>query len=203
MARSAGASVPELRKRNRLGAAALLVVTGTLTVLTACSSDESTSSAPKASPTPSVSQPSKPVNPAETAKREALDAYARYWDELQLSYAKASTEGTDITKYAAGVALVQAEQDAKEMQKVGQVMTGSVRVGSPTVTRLDADREVPNAKISSCLDISRWDVVDRKTKKKAVMPSGRLTKYVIVGTIERWPDGWKVIKDEPQEGKPC
>ncbi|WP_327249886.1 hypothetical protein [Streptomyces sp. NBC_01320] len=193
-----------LRDRNHIRSAALLFAACALTAVSACSSgDSSTSKAPKETPTPAARQSSKPADPTDTAKNEAIDTYKQYWHEMQRSYAQASTDGTDLSKYAAGVALVRVEQDTKDLKKASQVFTGNVTVGSPTVTRLDTDRKVPNATISSCLDVSNWDLLDQKTKKKAVMPTDRLTKYVNISTIERWPDGWKVIKDEPQAGKPC
>ncbi|MFI5808771.1 hypothetical protein [Streptomyces sp. NPDC051561] len=52
--------------------------------------------------------------------------------------------------------------------------------------------------LSSCLDISRWQVVDSTTRKPAILPKERLTKFVVVSTLERWSAGWKVIRDEPQ-----
>ncbi|MFE4873487.1 hypothetical protein [Streptomyces sp. NPDC056682] len=159
------------------------------------------------SPTPSASTPtavpSKAAqDPAEAAKNEAIGTYQSYWQEMQRAYAKASVDGTDIKKYAAAAALRQAEVDTQRMHKEGQVVTGQVAVGSPTVTQVDPAKKVPNATVSSCLDISKWKVVEGATGKPVSLPADRRLKYVIVGTIEKWPDGWKVIKDEPQD-KPC
>ncbi|WP_331736098.1 hypothetical protein [Streptomyces sp. NBC_00057] len=171
---------------------------------TGCSSGKADD--PKEAPSASASEkqtPSTPVDATETSKNEVIATYKKYWQEMERSYAHSSTEGTDLNKYAAGVALVRVQQDTKDMKKAGQVFTGGVTVGSPTVTRLDDTRKVPSATVSSCLDVSRWTVVDEKTKKPAPMPSNRLTKYVNISTVERWPDGWKVIKDEPQAAKPC
>ncbi|MFD9540867.1 secreted protein/lipoprotein [Streptomyces sp. NPDC060022] len=122
---------------------------------------------------------------------------------MERSYAQGSTAGTDIKRYAAGVKLVRVQDETSDMRKDGQRLIGSVTAGDPTVSGLDIERKVPSATITSCLDVSRWDVVDAKTRKKLPLPSGRLTKFVNVSTLERWPDGWKVIEDDPQEGKPC
>ncbi|MFD9630313.1 secreted protein/lipoprotein [Streptomyces violascens] len=135
-------------------------------------------------------------------KTAAVDTYTSYWQQMQRAYAKASVDGTDIKKYAAAAALRQAEVDTQRMHKEGQVVTGQVVVGSPTVTQVDSAKKVPSATVSSCLDISQWKVVEGGTGKPVSLPTDRRLKYVIIGTIEKWPDGWKVIKDEPQD-KPC
>ncbi|WP_240509382.1 secreted protein/lipoprotein [Streptomyces agglomeratus] len=149
-----------------------------------------------------MSQPPKPTNPRETAKKEVISTYKAYWQEMEKLYADRSGKDAELKKYAAALALIRAEADARRAHDENLIHTGQVTVGTPTVTKLDIDRKVPNATISSCLDISHWDVVDTGTKKPVSLPSNRLTKYVIVSTVERWPEGWRVIKDEPQD-KPC
>ncbi|MEU9062427.1 hypothetical protein AB0D13_27060 [Streptomyces sp. NPDC048430] len=184
---------------------ALLLAACTMAGIPACSSDDSTTTSKKSS-TPPASEPSQAkssADPTEKAKAEVLDIYAKYWRQMERSYGQASTSGTDIKQYAAGVALVQVQQGTADMKSDGQLLTGSVKVGSPTVTQIDIDGKAPSATISSCLDVSHWDIVDAKTKKQLPLPSERLTQYVNVSTLERWPDGWKVIEDDPQEGKPC
>ncbi|MEV6653931.1 hypothetical protein [Streptomyces sp. NPDC051219] len=173
-----------------------------LTAVSACSSDDS-ANAPKASQTVSASEQSKPADPTETAKADAIDTYMRYWQEMEHVYATAKVEGTDIKKYAAGPALSRTDVDTKRMHQSGRLFTGGVTVGNPTVTKTELGRKVPNVTISSCLDVSRWKVIDRATKKPVALPTKRLTKYVTVSTVERWSDGWKVIKDEPQTGQAC
>jgi hypothetical protein len=121
---------------------------------------------------------------------------------MERAYATGSTKGTELSKYAAGLALSVANKDVTDQRKAGQMAIGDVTVRDSVVTAIDLERKVPNATLSSCLDISKWEVVDRETKKKAELPEGRLTKFVIATTLERWPEGWRVIKDEPQE-KAC
>lgn len=202
MALSARSGRALLRERNGTRPAALLFVACALTAATACSSDDSGGNDPKASPTPSATQPTKPADPSETAKNEAISAYKAYWQEMQKLYADSTGKKANLKQYAASAALTNAEADAKSTHNRKLIHTGEVTVGNPTVTKLDINRKVPNATLSSCLDISRWQVVNTSTKKLASLPPNRLTKYVVVSTVERWPDGWKVIKDEPQ-GKAC
>jgi hypothetical protein len=181
-------------------AAASVALSAVLT-LSACSSDSDgkapveTSSAPV--PTPTVS-----VDPAEAAKREAIATYQGYWREMEKLYADQSGAGADLKKYAALAALKNATADAKRTHDRGLVNIGDVRVTDADVTEYNAKGKIPNATVSSCLDISRWRTVDADTEKPATLPSNRLTKYMIVSTLEKWPEGWRVIRDDPQ-GKPC
>ncbi|WP_327425648.1 hypothetical protein OG612_42840 (plasmid) [Streptomyces sp. NBC_01527] len=87
------------------------------------------------------------------------------------------------------------------MAKARHLAVGKVAVGSPTATQLDASWQIPNVKLSSCLDVSHWDVINRDTRNGCAAHK-RLTKYVVVSVVEKWSDGWKVIKDQPQE-KAC
>ncbi|MEV7304340.1 hypothetical protein [Streptomyces clavifer] len=204
MTRTGRRSSSNLRKRNHLRSATLLLAACTLTAAAGCSSEPDTDKKPaKSASAAPTSEPSKPADPSETAETEVLDTYAKFWNEMERSYAHGSTAGTDIKLHAAGVALVRAQDGSAGMKKDGQLMTGGVAVSSPTVTKLDIERKVPSATIASCLDVSHWDVVDAGTKKKLPLPSDRLTKYVNISVLERWPSGWKVIENDPQEGKPC
>lgn len=189
-----------LRDRNRVRSAALFFVAGALVAASACTSDgnDSPDKDPKGSPSTS-SQPTKPADPTEAAKADAIVTYRQYWQQMELLYEDSTGKGGDLKRYAASAALKNAEADAKRAHGRNRIHIGEVNVGNTTVTKLDLNREIPNATLSSCLDISRWQVVDTTTKKPVTLPSNRLTKYVIVTTVERWPEGWKVIKDEPQE----
>ncbi|MEV4975996.1 secreted protein/lipoprotein [Streptomyces scopuliridis] len=121
---------------------------------------------------------------------------------MEKLYADPNGKNTDLQKYAASAALKNAEADAKRAHDGKRVYKGEVTVVNPTVTSLNIDRKIPNAAISSCLDISRWEVTHADTGKPVELPASRLTKYLIVSTVERYPDGWRVIRDEPQ-GKSC
>ncbi|MER6610795.1 hypothetical protein ABT282_34095 [Streptomyces sp. NPDC000927] len=183
-------------------ATALLLAACTLA--SACTSTDSrTDEAPKKTPT-AVAKPSSqaPADPTETAKAEAVETYRQYWQAMERLYADPSGKDTSVKQYAAAAALLNAEKDAKSAHSRKLIHTGEVSVLNPTVTSYDIDRKIPNVAISSCLDISRWQVVHAESKEPAALPTTRLTKYVIVSTVERWPEGWRVIRDEPQ-GKQC
>ncbi|WP_329600204.1 hypothetical protein OIE43_44505 [Streptomyces pseudovenezuelae] len=171
--------------------------------LTACSSSDGKDGA--ADESPSVAQSptsSAPADPKVTAETEAIAAYGAYWQEMEKLYADPSGESAHLDQYAASAALKNAEADAKRAHDRGRIYTGSVALTDQTVTKVDASGRIPNATVSSCLDISKWRRVDAKTKKPVSLPANRLTKYLIVSTVEKYPGGWRVTRDEPQ-GKSC
>ncbi|MEW1892270.1 hypothetical protein [Streptomyces sp. NPDC085659] len=203
MARQNRAGKAALRKRNRACAGTLMAAACMVATAAGCSSDKSSDPKAASSPTATAKKPTaKPADPAETAKVEAIGTYEQYWEEMQHLYADSRNNFAGLSKYAAGPALEGAKADAKGMHDKGNLITGTVVVGRPTVTAIDVNRKIPNAVISSCLDITQWKVVKATTKKAVPLPSERLAKYLVVSTVEHWPEGWRVIKDEPQ-GKPC
>ncbi|WP_369383261.1 hypothetical protein [Streptomyces sp. cg36] len=142
------------------------------------------------------------TGPKETAKKEAIAAYQAYWREMEKLYGDPTGKSAHLDQYAASAALKNAEADAKSTHARGLINTGDVAVNDLTVTTVDPSGKVANATISSCLDISRWQTVDAKTKKPVSLPENRLMKYVIVSAVERYPEGWRVTRDDPQ-GKSC
>lgn len=192
-----------LRERNHLRSATLLLTACALTAVAACTSAHPQDEKPeKASPAASTSHSPKSADPTAVAETAAVSVYKQYWQEMERLYADSSGKNTHLKRYAAGVALVSAENDAKQMHDKGNLILGTVTVDSPTVTASDIGRKVPKVVVTSCLNVSKWQVVDSATKKPVPLPSTRLTKYVVVSTLEQWPEGWRVVKDEPQ-GKSC
>ncbi|MFM9812762.1 hypothetical protein ACKI16_30140 [Streptomyces scabiei] len=172
--------------------------------LTACSSsdgkkDEATDESPSVAQSP---QSSAPADPKETAKKEAVTAYGAYWQEMEKLYADPTGKSAHLDQYAASSALKNAEADAKRAHDRGRIYTGSVALTDQTVTKVNVSGKIPNATVSSCLDISKWRRVDAETKKPVSQPENRLTKYRILSTVEKYPEGWRVTRDEPQ-GKSC
>jgi hypothetical protein len=189
--------------RNRARTAALLFAAGTLAVTAGCSSGSGDSTAKDPSPSPSVSRtPTKSADPTEVAKSAAIGVYKAYWLEMEKRYADSTGKKGDLKKYAASTALLQANADAKSAHDRKLINVGHVTVGNPTATQANMNRQVPNVVISSCLDVSQWNVINTATKKPASLPAKRLTKYVIVATVERLPEGWRVTRNEPK-GQAC
>ncbi|MFI9248070.1 hypothetical protein ACIGXF_37170 [Streptomyces sp. NPDC053086] len=171
--------------------------------LTACSSSNGKHEA--ADESPSVAQSptsSAPADPKETAKKEAVAAYGAYWQEMEKLYADRTGKSAHLDQYAASAVLKNAEADAKRAHDRGRIYIGSVALTDQTVTKVDVSGKIPNATVSSCLDISKWRRVNAETKKPVSQPANRLTKYRILSIVEKYPEGWRVTRDEPQ-GKSC
>ncbi|WP_233415878.1 hypothetical protein [Streptomyces sp. N35] len=176
-----------------------------LAVVPACSGDSGETPDEGKTPTTSSSSPSPTPSPSadpqSTAEAEALETYEQYWDQMELRYADPEGKKGKLGDFAAAVALLNAEKDAESMHKRGTIITGHVTVRDPQV-KVDLGKKLPYATISSCLDISKWTVVDSKTKKPAELPKDRLLKYVVTAEVEKWPEGWRVITEEPK-GEAC
>ncbi|MGW7646925.1 secreted protein/lipoprotein [Streptomyces bobili] len=153
--------------------------------------------APTASPSTTVS-----ADPEAAVKATALAVYQEYWREMQAFYADRDGTTAGLKQYAASEALSVARNAGERAHARGRIYIGSVTVSQSRVTATDLDRQVPNVTLSSCLDVSRWQPVVADTRKPVALPANRLTKYLIATTLEKWPQGWRVVRDEPQ-GKKC
>ncbi|MDX3540850.1 hypothetical protein PV721_42535 [Streptomyces sp. MB09-01] len=155
---------------------------------------------------PSVSaSPSKSatLDPSEAAKAEALSAYKAYWTEVPKAFAVPAIEGTDLKRYAAAEALSKAEVTVANLTKNGRVMTGEPVVTNSTVTSAELEKKTPNVSVSSCLDVSNWKIIDKKTGQPAPVASSPVSKYVITSLLERWDGSWKVLKYDLHADQPC
>ncbi|MEH0433866.1 hypothetical protein QBB34_47745 [Streptomyces stelliscabiei] len=171
--------------------------------LAACSSSADQDKASDESPGVTQSPTAKATtDPKDTAKKEAIAAYSAYWQEMEKLYGAPSGKGIHLDQYAASAALKNAESDAKRAHDRGRIYIGGVTLTDQTVTTVDTSGKIPNVTVSSCLDISQWKTVDAKTKKPVSLPENRLTRYLIVSVVEKYPEGWRVTRDEPQ-GKSC
>ncbi|OQR63423.1 secreted protein/lipoprotein [Streptomyces maremycinicus] len=121
---------------------------------------------------------------------------------MEKLYADPTGKSVKLDQYAASAALKNAQSDAKRAHDSGNVLIGGVTITKSNVTQTEISAKVPHVLLSSCLDISKWKTVDVKTKKPANLPGNRLLKYLIVSAVEKYPQGWRVTRDEPQ-GKSC
>ncbi|WP_369228805.1 hypothetical protein AB5J56_00275 [Streptomyces sp. R21] len=187
-----------VRFRNRtataLGLCAVLAVS-------ACSSSNdndgaaaATSRSAASTPAPSTSS----ADPQAVAKQQVLDAYQHYWDEKTAAYAKASMAGTDLKTYAKGNALGLAQSDLKNMETAGQATKGHPRI-TPHVSSLDLAKKVPLAKITDCVDVSTWKLINTKTNSEVELPKQRRTKYVSHVTAELWGKQWVILDVKPED----
>lgn len=183
-------------------ATVLLCLCAALT-LTACSSPDDSRNRVEESPTPTrPPETTTPADPQAAVKKAAISTYQAYWQEMEKLYADPTGKSAHLDRYAASAALKNAEADAKRAHDRGRIYTGGVGLTDQTVTKVNVSRKIPHAIVSSCLDISEWRRVDAKTKTPVSLPENRLTKYRILSTVEKYPEGWRVTRDEPQ-GKKC
>ncbi|MEV6734812.1 hypothetical protein [Streptomyces sp. NPDC051364] len=196
-----------LDQRGWNGSRAVPVFLAFCVVLTAACTSSGDSDSEKGKPaTPTVSAvPSKSasLDPAEVVKTEALTAYKAYWAELPKAFAIPAIEGTDLKRYAAFEALTKAQQGTANLKANGRVMTGQPVVSNSTVTAAELEKTTPNVTISSCLDVSNWKIVDKKSGAPAPAATSSVTKYVVTGHMERWDGSWKVLKEDLHADQPC
>lgn len=188
--------------RSRKPTTVLLSLCAALT-LTACGSSDDSRNRTEESPTPTrPPETTAPADPQAAVKQQVISTYQAYWQEMEKLYADPTGQSSRLDQFAASAALKNAKADAKRAHDRGRIYMGSVVLTNQSVTKADATGRVPNATVSSCLDISSWRTVDADTKEPVSLPSNRLTKYLIFSTVEKYPEGWRVTSDEPQ-GKPC
>jgi hypothetical protein len=126
-----------------------------------------------------------------------IAAYADSWDAQTEAYKRASSAGTDLKKYTTLRALADIESDLSAMRKAGQVTTGQPII-HPKVIKVTAG-EIPKATVSDCVDTTNWTLIDKASKKRVPLPTGRLTKYVTITSLEKWGTKWMVTKLTAQE----
>ncbi|MEU4498898.1 hypothetical protein AB0F96_37020 [Streptomyces sp. NPDC023998] len=167
--------------------------------LAACSSDsdkESDSTPMPSEPTATAS--TSAADPETTEKTAALAAYKSFWAEQTKAYAKASLDGTQLSRYASGVALADAKADVASLKEQGVVATGKPK-SNTVVTNIEVNRKVPRATLSDCLDISGWKRVKSDTGKELPIPPERLDRYVTVVKAEKWGKQWMILDVATQQ----
>ncbi|GAA0574524.1 hypothetical protein [Streptomyces mordarskii] len=197
-------ATPEYGSRTaRYGVTAIAV--GVALAVSSCGggdgkSDESEPKHPSksAASTPAPSGKQTSSDPQAADKEDLLAAYGHFWDEQTAAYAKASSDGTKLTRYATGDALARAESELMTMRKTGNVLTGAP-VSHSEVTGLDMDRKVPKGSIRDCLDVSKWKVKNRKTGEQLPAAKGRLERYVTDVKAEKWGKQWMILSVSPQK----
>ena len=170
--------------------------------LSACSDDGAGDNA-KTSATPSATASSNTPSPGPSSsdaveKAAVLDAYGRMWDEQVKAYAQGDSKGTELSQYAAALALSGTEGDLKDLRSKGIVTTGAP-THKAAVDSLEPDKKVPHAKLTDCLDSTDWKFIYRKSGKPVEMPKNRLVRYVTKIEAEKWGHQWKIVDVVPQQ----
>ncbi|WP_331763534.1 hypothetical protein [Streptomyces anthocyanicus] len=186
------------------GIAAASIALCAAMALTACGGGESADSpaSPSTNPsqssvTPSASA-SESEDPQAAQKRAVLQAYNRFWEEQVKAYSRGDATGTEVAKYAAAQALSATKQDLSELRSQGIVTTGEP-THATSVDKLQADKKVPYAKLTDCLDSTGWKFVYAESQKPVDMPTNRLVRYVTEVEAEKWGNQWKIVTVTPQQ----
>lgn len=169
------------------------LATGLLLSTAGCSDGEKDDPAPPSTSSSPSASASASSDPQAEAKKDIVTAYRKSWQAQVAAYAKASAKGTDLQKYTSLHALATIEQDLTNLRAADQVITGKPGL-SPEVTAVDLDKKIPEAKVTDCVDISDWRLVEEKSKKPVPLPSQRLIRYVSVAKLEKWGSGWVVTE---------
>lgn len=183
-----------VRTRNLFAASMLL---GATVVTAACdsaagdgqaSAQKSSSASPAPTPTPATSS----SDPESAEKAAVLAAYSHMWAEQMKAYAKADAAGTDLEKYATLDALGQFRNDLARMRQAGTVARGELGHSGTKVTSIDLKAKTPQASLSDCMDISKWQTYSVKKKQVLPLPSNQPLRYVATAKAERWNGQWLV-----------
>ena len=189
-----------------------LVVTA-LTVGSACSEPSTgpvpTPSAAESSPAPtSPSTPTPTASPTadaktERARREVLALVAKYY---KVDEAIASNPKVPLDRYyevAGGDYVLSLLQAAQLQRAKGYKVIGTVRLGPTKVQTLRRNEsgEYASATVTTCLDVSRVNVVDKRGK--SVVRPERADAYVETLSLKKKKYGWRVFDGKDKETARC
>ncbi|MEU6511008.1 hypothetical protein [Streptomyces sp. NPDC046942] len=185
-----------VRIRN-LGAASLAL--SAAFALSACGSSGGDGKA-SGKPSAPVSSPTATASADITAaeKEAVLKAYGSMWVEQVKAYKNADLQGTYLDAYAAGLALASVKTDLRDLKSKGIVATGepSHKVDVPDINLID---KTPKAKLTDCLDVSKWTLIYRTSGKPVATPANRLTRYMNKIEAEKWGKQWKILDVTPEQ----
>ncbi|MGW7067103.1 hypothetical protein ACWGII_18790 [Streptomyces sp. NPDC054855] len=151
-----------------------------------------------------MDQPTKSADPQAKEKKAVIEVYGRMWEEQVKAYAKGDHEGTDLKKYSTKEALGGVLGDLLSMKQAGTATKGTPTHSDIEVTAMNLDREVPTAQITDCLDISKWQTVNKKTGKVQPFPTEQELRYETTADAERWgKNRWMITKLTPHGDKVC
>lgn len=196
---------PAVHVRRRRKCCAALMATAAVMAATAGCSSEKPSAGPKPMPTSPVSaQPSATAAPSNAdplaaEKEAALDSYQNFVAERTEAYKTVDYKSTSLDKYSSGKAIQQVYGGVQSLRSAGNHMQGTFKT-SPEVTKITTSGQLPKATITSCVDVSKFLVIDKAGK--TVPHAGQLNQYITVTSLEKWPNGWMIVNERP-EGRTC
>ncbi|WP_406349374.1 hypothetical protein OHA44_37595 [Streptomyces sp. NBC_00144] len=131
-----------------------------------------------------------------------MAAYKGFWREQVKAYAKADIKGTSLKKYATLDALSRVEIDVERMKGAGTVSRGEP-THDAKVTALGLDKKIPDADLTDCLDISKWQTVKRASGEVVPFPKSQPARYITSVSAEKWGKQWLITKVTPNGDRSC
>ncbi|PNE43556.1 hypothetical protein AOB60_00410 [Streptomyces noursei] len=183
---------------------ALILVGCAAVALSACGSSSASPHHAASGPSHVISAmpTTAPHDPQAREKTAVLASYRALWAEQVKAYAKASDEGTELRKYATADALARAMGDLQRLKDGHKVVHGEPK-HDPTVTSMNLDKKIPEAKITDCLDVSGWKLMTNDGKPVPTA-QGVLKRYVATATAQKWGQRWMMTQLAPDPArKPC
>lgn len=141
-------------------------------------------------------------DPQSADKAKVLEVYRAMTEAEAEAYRTGTDKGTGLERYATLDALGQTRLDLARMKEAGTVVRGEVG-HDPKVTSLDLEAKTPTAKLSDCIDLSKYQTYDVRAKKVIPLPSEQPLRYTATATAERWDGRWMITKVNTQGGGTC
>ncbi|MBQ0887778.1 hypothetical protein KBZ94_23075 [Streptomyces sp. RM72] len=157
-----------------------------------------------ASAQPSAPGASTAASPDPEAADESkvLAVYRAMTEAEAEAYRTGTDKGTGLERYASLDALGQTRLDLARMKEAGTVVRGKIG-HDPEVTSLDLEAKTPTAKLSDCIDLSKYQTYDVRAKKVIPLPSEQPLRYTATATAERWDGRWMITEVNTQGGGAC
>ena len=153
------------------------------------------SSTPTASPTPDAK--------TQRARREVLALVDKYY---RVDEAIATNPKVPLKRYyeVAGGDYAQSLLQAAQLQRAKDYkVIGKVRLGPTKVRKMrrNESAEYATATVSTCIDVSKVNVVDKRGK--SVVQPGRANAYIETLSLRKKKYGWRVFDGKDKEATRC
>lgn len=186
--------------------AAALLIASCVMGLASCSDGSPPGTTKEAVPSSPASESTgtATLSTAETqARKDAIAAYMAMTAEQVKAYAQGSLKGSQITRYATGMAL----RDTKDTVFVNS-QSDIIMKGEPKVTASEEDVELsldgspPRATLQVCFDMNTWKPIYKASGKSAAPPN-QAKRYMITAKVKKQGDLWLVTDEAADKERTC
>ncbi|MFI5808721.1 hypothetical protein [Streptomyces sp. NPDC051561] len=178
------------------GVAVALTVTGCSTGSGKPEAKPAATASSRPTPPKTPAAPPTSADPLAAEKTAVLTSYGNFLREQARAYEIVDWKATDVRQYVSGRALKQVHNDVQSLKNAGNHAQGAPKNDSK-VTKITMSGRIPTATITSCMDVSGWKTLDKSGKALPPVP-GALDRFVMVSSLEKWPNGWMTIAEKPE-----